>query len=112
MAMDPQEYIRVMEHWLSIFLQGPRKPVLGMEDDVLRAIQVPTIVIPGNDKTHASANGIAAAALIPNSVLYQLPIEDQDIALLPFSDWEPHEDTLAIVLTEFMNKVLNSSQRM
>jgi pimeloyl-ACP methyl ester carboxylesterase len=110
MAMDPQEYIRVMEHWLSIFLQGPRKPVLGMEDDVLRAIQVPTIVIPGNDKTHASANGIAAAALIPNSVLYQLPIEDQDIALLPFSDWEPHEATLALVLTDFMNKVLNSRQ--
>lgn len=110
MAMDPQEYIRVMAHWLSLFLQGPRKPVLGMEDDVLRAIQVPTIVIPGNDKTHASANGIAAVALIPNSVLYQLPIEDQDVALLPFSDWEPHEDTLAMVLTDFMNKVLNSSQ--
>ena len=110
MAMDPKEYIRVMEHWLSIFLRGPRKPVLGMEDDVMRAIRVPTLVIPGNDKTHASANGIAAANLIPNSVLFQLPIEDQDVALLPFSDWEPHEATLANVLTEFMNKVLNDSK--
>jgi len=109
MAMDPQEYIRVMEHWLSIFLKGPRKPVLGMEDDVLRAIRVPTIVVPGNDNTHASANGIAAAQLIPNAILYQLPIEDQDIALLPFSDWEPHEITLANVLSEFMNKVLKES---
>ncbi len=108
MAMDPKEYIRVMEHWLSIFLRGPRKPVLGMEDDVMRAIRVPTLVIPGNDKTHASANGIAAANLIPNSVLFQLPIEDQDVPLLPFSDWEPHEATLATVLTEFMNKVLSS----
>jgi pimeloyl-ACP methyl ester carboxylesterase len=109
MAMDPKEYIRVMEHWLSIFLKGPRNRVLGMEDDVLRAIRVPTLVIPGNDKTHASANGIAAARLIPNAILYQLPIEDQDIALLPFSDWEPYEVTLSIVLTEFMNKVLNES---
>jgi len=109
MAMDPKQYIRVMEHWLSIFLRGPRKPVLGMEDDVMRAIKVPTIVIPGNDKTHASANGIAAASLIPNSILYQLPLEDQDVAVLPFSDWEPHEATLAHVLTEFMNKVLQSA---
>jgi hypothetical protein len=80
-----------------------------MEDDVLRAIRVPTIVIPGNDNTHASANGIAAAHLIPNSILYKLPIEDQDIALLPFSDWEPHEETLAIVLSDFMNEVLKKS---
>jgi pimeloyl-ACP methyl ester carboxylesterase len=109
MAMDPKEYIRVMEHWLSIFLRGPRKPVLGMEDDVMRAIKVPTIVIPGNDKTHASVNGIAAASLIPNSILYQLPLEDQDVAVLPFSDWEPHEATLAHVLTEFMNKVNSSA---
>ena len=109
MAMDPKEYIRVMEHWLSIFLRGPRKPVLGMEDDVMRAIKVPTIVIPGNDKTHASVNGIAAASLIPNSILYQLPIEDQDVAVLPFSDWEPHEATLAHVLTEFMNKVMSNT---
>lgn len=108
-GMDPKEYIRVMEHWLSIFLKGPRKPVLGMEDDVLRAIRVPTIIVPGNDNTHASANGIATANLIPNSVLYKLPIEDQDIALLPFSDWEPHEETLAIVLTEFMKNILMGS---
>ena len=110
MAMDPKEYIRVMEHWLSIFLRGPRKPVLGLEDDVMRAIKVPTIVRPGNDKTHAAVNGIAAASLIPNSILFQLPLEDQDVAVLPFSDWEPHEATLAHVLTEFMNK-FNSSAK-
>ena len=105
MAMDPTEYIRVMQHWLAVFLKGPRKPVLGMEDDVMRAIRVPTIVVPGNDKTHASVNGHAAAALIPGSVLYELPIQDQDVPLLPFSDWAPHEATLATVFAEFMNTV-------
>jgi pimeloyl-ACP methyl ester carboxylesterase len=105
MAMDPAEYIRVMQHWLSIFLKGPRKPVLGMEEDVMRAIRVPTIVVPGNDKTHASVNGHAAHALIPNSILYELPIQDQDVPLLPFSDWAPHEATLAAVFAEFMNAV-------
>ena len=108
MGMDPAEYIRVMKHWLSIFLKGPRKPVLGMEDDVMRAIRVPTIVVPGNDKTHASVNGHAAAALIPGSILYELPIKDQDVPLLPFSDWAPHEETLAGVFADFMNKVQGS----
>jgi pimeloyl-ACP methyl ester carboxylesterase len=108
MGMDPAEYIRVMKHWLSIFLKGPRKPVLGMEDDVMRAIRVPTIVVPGNDKTHASVNGHAAAALIPGSILYELPIQDQDVPLLPFSDWAPHEETLAGVFSDFMNKVQGS----
>lgn len=105
MAMDPAEYIHVMTHWLSIFLKGPRKPVLGMEDDVMRAIRVPTIVVPGNDKTHASANGHAAHALIPNSLLFELPIQDQDVPLLPFSDWAPHEAILATVFADFMNNV-------
>jgi hypothetical protein len=108
MAMDPADYIRVMQHWLSIFLRGPRKPVLGMEDDVMRAIRVPTLVVPGNDKTHASVNGKAAAALIPNSILYELPIQDQDVPLLPFSDWEPHEATLATVMADFMTNVQNN----
>jgi pimeloyl-ACP methyl ester carboxylesterase len=110
MGMDPAEYIRMMKHWLSIFLKGPRKPVLGMEDDVMRAIRVPTIVVPGNDKTHASVNGHAAAALIPGSILFELPIKDQDVPLLPFSDWAPHEETLAGVFADFMNKVPGSAQ--
>jgi len=109
MAMDPKEYIRVMQHWLSIFMRGPRKPVLGMEDDVMRAIRVPTIVVPGNDKTHASVNGHAAAALIPNSILYELPIQDQDVPVLPFSDWAAHEATLATVFADFMNSVSNTA---
>lgn len=104
MAMDPAQYIRVMTHWLQIFLSGPRQPVLGVEDNVMRAIGVPTIVVPGNDKTHASVNGRAAAALIPGSVLYELPLQDQDVPVLPFSDWAPHEDTLAQVFADFMHQ--------
>lgn len=102
MAMDPARYIEVMSHWLHIFLQGPRKPVLGMSEEAMRAIQVPTIVVPGNDKTHDSAGGRAAAALIPGSTLYELPIEDQDVPVLPFSAWAEHEPVLARVFVDFM----------
>lgn len=106
MAMDPEHYIAVMSHWQNIFLQGPRKPVLGVTEDDLRSISVPTIVVPGNDKTHASINGHAAAALIADSMLFSLPMKDQDVPLLPFSDWAPHERVLAQVFAKFMNQAL------
>lgn len=106
MAMNPEDYIHVMSHWLNIFLQGPRKPVLGMTEQDLRSIAVSTIIVPGNDKTHASSNGRAAAELIPGSELYCLPMEDQDVPLLPFSDWAAHEATLARVFGGFMKKVV------
>ena len=105
MGMDPAHYIQVMSNWLEIFLQGPRKPVLGMTDEALRSIQVPSMVVPGNDNTHASVNGIAAAGLIPGCELYSLPIEDQDIPLLPFSAWSEQEPELAQALADFMHRV-------
>jgi pimeloyl-ACP methyl ester carboxylesterase len=105
MGMDPAQYIKVMSHWLDIFLRGPRKPVLGMTDEALRSIQTPTLVVPGNDNTHASANGIAAAELINGSELYNLPIQDQDVPLLPFSAWSEQEPELAQALADFMQRV-------
>ena len=104
MAMDPAEYIRVMSHWLDIFLRGPRKPVLGMTDEAMASIRVPTLVVPGNDNTHASINGIAAHQRIPGSELYQLPIQDEDVPLLPFSAWASVEAELANALCDFMRR--------
>ena len=111
MAMDPQDYVRVMQHWLEIFLRGPRAPVMGLTDAQLASIRVPTLIVPGNDNTHASVNGRAAAQLIPGSELFELPIEDQDVPLLPFSDWAPHEPALARKFVEFMRRVDGACQQ-
>ena len=62
-------------------------------------------MVPGNDNTHASVNGIAAAELIHGSELYNLPIEDQDVPLLPFSAWSDQEPELAQALADFMHGV-------
>ena len=105
MAMDPQQYTAVMRHWLQIFLQGPREPVLGMTTEALQAIRVPTWVVPGNDKTHVSRHGREAAALIPGCELFELPVADEDVPALPFSAWAPHEETLATAMTHFMRRV-------
>jgi pimeloyl-ACP methyl ester carboxylesterase len=104
MAMTPEAYIAVMTHWLEIFLKGPRSPVMGMEEAELRAFDVPTLVVPGNDKTHASVNGRAAAQLIPGSELFELPIEDQDVDLIAFPEWRAHVPRLADKFAEFMTK--------
>ena len=66
-----------------------------MTDADLASISVPTVVIPGNDQTHASVNGRIAAPRIPGCVLHQLPIEDQEVPLINYPEWAPHEDEIA-----------------
>ena len=83
MGPEPEHYIRVMSNRLRIFTSGPVAPVMGLREDQLRSIAVPTLVVPGNDKTHASVSSEAAARLIPGAELFELPIEDRDVALIP-----------------------------
>ncbi|NBU43233.1 MAG: alpha/beta hydrolase [Betaproteobacteria bacterium] len=104
MAMDPRDYMAVMGRWLANFTSGPVGPVMGVPEDELKSYRVPTLVVPGNDKTHSSVNGLAAAALIPGAELFQLPIEDQDVDLIAFPDWKPHYPALADKFAEFMRR--------
>ncbi|MEO0030195.1 MAG: hypothetical protein RJB45_2236, partial [Pseudomonadota bacterium] len=105
MRMDPQDFIRVQENWLKIFTSGPSYPVMGVNEETLKAIQVPVLVIPGNDKTHASVNGIAAAKLMPHAQLFQLPIEDQDIDIISFGEWVHLEPAIATRVLTFLKGV-------
>ncbi len=105
MSMDPKRYIEVMSRWREQFSEGGHLPVMGVSEPELRSIRVPTVVIPGNDNTHSSASGRTAAKLIPNCQLHQLPIADQDVALIPFEEWAPYEDEIARVFVDFMQRV-------
>jgi len=102
MRMDPERYIEVMSNWLAIFTRGPVAPMYGVTAAQLGSIKVPSVVIPGNDKTHSMACGRAIQKLIPNSRLVELPLEDQDVPLIPFPEWAPHEETIARVCAEFI----------
>jgi hypothetical protein len=104
MAMDPRDYMAVMGRWLANFTSGPVGPVMGVSEDELKSYRVPALVVPGNDKTHASVNGMAAAELIPGAELYRLPIEDQPVDLIPFPQWQPHFAELAAKFAEFMRR--------
>lgn len=104
MAMDPRDYMAVMGRWLANFTSGPVGPVMGVSEEELRSYRVPALVVPGNDRTHASVNGMAAAELIPGAELYRLPIEDQPVDLIPFPQWQPHFAELASKFAEFMRR--------
>ncbi|MEK9679906.1 MAG: alpha/beta hydrolase [Rhodospirillaceae bacterium] len=103
--LPAEQFIAVMSHWLDIFEQGIHLPVMGVSEDALRSFDVPTVIIPGNDKVHSSRSARIAHELIPNSEWHQLPIEDQDIPLIPFEDWAPYEAEITDVFTGFMARV-------
>lgn len=107
MQMDPTRYIEVMTRWHDKFTSGPHSPVMGVSEADLRSIRIPAIVIPGNDQVHASTSGLAAHRLIPGCTLHQLPIQDQDVPLIPFEQWAPYEDEIAGVFVEFMRRVID-----
>jgi pimeloyl-ACP methyl ester carboxylesterase len=104
MAMDPAEYLRVMTHWLDRFTTGPDSPVRGVSDEELGAYRLPVMVVPGNDKTHSSVNGRAAASLIPGAELVELPITDQDVDLIAFPQWKEHLPALTQHFCRFMRR--------
>jgi pimeloyl-ACP methyl ester carboxylesterase len=100
MSMDPQRYIEVMSRWRDLFVQGANLPVMGVTEAELASIRAPTVVIPGNDKTHSSESGRACARLIPGAMLHELPIAGQDVPLIPFEEWAPYEGEIARVFSE------------
>lgn len=104
MAMDPDQFIAVLTRWRDLFVAGAALPVFGVSEAELNSIAKPAIVIPGNDKTHASDSGLTVHRMIPDSELHQLPIEDQNVPLIPFEEWAPYEPEIAQVLVDFMRR--------
>jgi pimeloyl-ACP methyl ester carboxylesterase len=112
MAMPPEKFIDVLTRWNEIFAAGGKYPVMGVTEDELKSIKVPTVIIPGNDKTHSSASALFAHNAIPGSELHRLPIEDQDVPLIPFPDWASYEAEIAKTFTDFMARTTASEGRL
>jgi len=102
--MDPQDFIAALTRWRDLFVAGKDLPVFGVSEAELNSMKMPVTIIPGNDKTHDSTAGRIVHEMIPGSELHQLPIEDQDLPLVPFEDWAPHEPEITRVFTSFMGR--------
>lgn len=106
MALDPKKFIATMELWKSYFMRSVDLPVIGATEQDLRSIKVPTLVVPGNDKTHSLAIGRNAQRLIPNSELFELYTEDKDVDLVPLEEWDQREDVMAKAIVDFLQRQL------
>jgi pimeloyl-ACP methyl ester carboxylesterase len=104
MNMDAKDFIDVMSRLRDLFVAGANLPVMGLPEAELDAMKIPAIIIPGNDKTHAAESGHTAHRLIPGSELHELPIEYQDVDLVPFGEWAPYEDEITRVFVDFMRR--------
>jgi pimeloyl-ACP methyl ester carboxylesterase len=111
MAMSPRKFIDVMTRWNEVFVAGGKYPVMGVSEDELKSIKAPTIIIPGNDKTHSSASARVAHSAIAGSELHRLPIEDQDVPLIPFPDWAPYEAEIARTFADFMARTIAAEKQ-
>jgi pimeloyl-ACP methyl ester carboxylesterase len=109
--LPARQFIDVLTRWNDMFVAGAHHPVMGVTADQLRSIAVPTLIIPGNDNTHSSASGLAAHRLIAGSTLHRLPIEDQDLPLIPFPEWSAYEPEIARVFADFMKRTVAAESR-
>ena len=104
MAMDPDQFIAVMSHWLAYFEAGADLPVIGVSEADLRSIAVPTCIVPGNDKTHPVAVAETAHGFIAGSEIHTLMEEMLDTDSTPFEDWAAKEADLADIFLGFLKE--------
>jgi pimeloyl-ACP methyl ester carboxylesterase len=102
-SLPAKQFIAVFKRWKDVFVAGAHHPVMGVTEQQLKSIKVPTIIIPGNDQTHSSVSGLTAHKLIPGSEVHRLPITDQDVPLIPYPEWG-HEDEIARVFVDFLRR--------
>ena len=57
LAMDEHEFITAMNRWRDQFLIKIDQPVMGLNDEELRSIGVPTAIVPYYDRMHPHTFG-------------------------------------------------------
>jgi pimeloyl-ACP methyl ester carboxylesterase len=108
--LDPKRFIAVMTRWRKSFIESVDLPIIGATEAELNSIKVPTVVIPGNDRTHGTATGKLAAKLIPKSELHVIWEKDLDVDLGPVEDWEPKNPEMAGYFVDMMRHVEASAK--
>jgi hypothetical protein len=102
--MPAGRFIDIMNSWKRRFASGLDLPVLGISEQQLQSVAVPTIVIPGNDRIHSGPTGVHASTLIPGAILHRLPIALSDRELIPFEERAPQEHEIATAFAELMKQ--------
>ena len=104
MGMSADEFIDVQTRLRDLFVSGADLPVFGVSETELNSIHLPTVIIPGNDRVHDSNVGRMVHGMIPGSELHQLPVEDSDEPVIPFTEWGAYEAEIADTFADFMGR--------
>ena len=75
LAMDSDEFLRVMLRWLNAFVPKPGQAIPGVDDELFGDIKVPTLIIRGgeNDCDHPKRTSLEVNCLIKGSTLIDPP---------------------------------------
>ena len=103
LRMDVKRFIDSFSRWREPFATGATLPMIGATEQELRSLRVPTLVVPGHDKTHDSKTGIRVGKLIPNAETHVIMPADKDVDLA-VEDWEEKEGELAALFIDFMRR--------
>ncbi len=68
LAIPPKQFIETLKRWNTHYYYRPDSPVIGMTEDELRTIRVPTLVFEGNDDIHPREASRSVASLIPGAI--------------------------------------------
>jgi pimeloyl-ACP methyl ester carboxylesterase len=70
LAMDPRHFVSAMSRWRSQLLPKINQPVMGLSDEELCRISVPTAIVPYYDWMHPYTSATHALKMIPGSRLF------------------------------------------
>jgi pimeloyl-ACP methyl ester carboxylesterase len=75
LALDADEFLRVMLRWLNAFVPKPGQAIPGVDDEFFGDIKVPTLIIRGgeNDWDHPKRTSLEVNCLIKGSTLIDPP---------------------------------------
>jgi 2-hydroxy-6-oxonona-2,4-dienedioate hydrolase len=75
LALDPDQFLRVMLRWLNAFVPKPGQAIPGVDDELFGDIKVPTLIIRGgeNDWDHPKRTSLEVNCLIKGSTLIDPP---------------------------------------
>ena len=75
LAMDPDEFLRVILRWLNAFVPKAGQAIPGVDDELFGDIKVPTLIIRGgeNDWDHPKRTSLEVSCLIKGSTLIDPP---------------------------------------
>jgi hypothetical protein len=66
-----------MTRWRDFFLDGADMPVIGVPEETVRGITLPTCIIPGGDMIHPRQVAEDLARILPNAEFHDLPPQER-----------------------------------